>query len=121
MRYGVKMIHTHTVGDEDRRFYEELILGVEAQSFDEAYEKAERYMENSICDYTNIYGQRVKTLRIEAVDCFLAFDPEEDVQELFSRFTVNNTSLPETEYYRLLREGCTEEDLRPLRNIEFSD
>ena len=43
MEYGVKVIHTHTVGEEDVRFYEELILKVNASSFDEAYEKAERY------------------------------------------------------------------------------
>ena len=44
MIYGVKVIHTYMVGEDDQRFYEELILRVKAQSFDEAYEKAEKYM-----------------------------------------------------------------------------
>ena len=39
MIYGVKVIHTRSVGEDGRRFYEELILRVEANSFDEAYEK----------------------------------------------------------------------------------
>ena len=26
MIYGVKVIHTHTVGENDQRYYEELIL-----------------------------------------------------------------------------------------------
>ena len=121
MIYGVKVIHTHTVGNDDRRFYEELILRVEAHSFDEAYKKAERYMENSVCSYTNMDGQTVKTHRIEAVDCFLAFDPEEDVQELFSTFSVTSSSLPESEYYELITRGCGENELCPLRNMEFNE
>ena len=78
MIYGVKVIHTNTVGSDDRRFYEEMILTVNAESFDEAYEKAEkyiqRYMQDDVCEYTNIYNETVKTLRIEAVDCFLALE-----------------------------------------------
>ena len=120
MIYGVKIIHTHTVGNDDRRFYEELILKVTAESFDEAYEKSERYMQNCISDYTNINGERVKTLNIEAIDCFLAFDPEEDVQELYSSFSVNDSSLPEEEYYKLITSACDVEQLRALRNKDFN-
>ncbi len=47
MRYGVKVIHTHTIGKNDRRIYEELILMVDAESFDHAYEKAEIYMNDA--------------------------------------------------------------------------
>ena len=43
MTYGVKVIHTHVVGENGKKFYEELILRVEADSFDEAFEKAKTY------------------------------------------------------------------------------
>ena len=72
MTYGVKVIHTITVGENDQRYYEELILRVEADSFDNAYEKAESYMKDAACEYKNPKGDTVKTLCIEAVDYFLA-------------------------------------------------
>lgn len=120
MIYGVKVIHTHIVGEDVRRFYEELILRVDAQSFDEAYEKAERYMQDAVFEYTNIYGEKVKTLKIEAVDCFLALDEEDDVQEIFSSFSTNHSVLSEEEYYNEISSSCDEKELRLLRNKEFN-
>lgn len=120
MIYGVKVIHTYMVGEDDQRFYEELILRVKAQSFDEAYEKAEKYMQDANCEYTNIYGETVKTFQIEAIDCFLAFEGEADVQELYSSFSTNRCSLTEDEYYEAIISPCTEKELRPLRNKEFN-
>lgn len=120
MTYGVKVIHTHTVGEDDRRFYEELILKVEADSFDDACAKAADYMKHAVCEYTNPKGETVKTLRIEAVDCFYAFEPDGDVQEVFSSFSRNPGSLSEEEYYQAITSYCGEEDLRSLRNIEFN-
>ena len=121
MLYGVKVIHTHEVGVAKKRFYEELILTVNASSFDEAYEKAERYMQDAACEYTNVYGEPVKTVSIEAVDCFLAVDPENDVQEVYSAFFVNNTPLSEEDYHEVLASSCDEKDMLPLRNIEFNE
>ncbi|MBQ2995648.1 MAG: DUF4288 domain-containing protein [Oscillibacter sp.] len=120
MIYGVKVIHTYSVGKDDRCFYEELILKVNADSFDEAYEKTEQYMRDCVCEYKNINGESVKTQAIEALDCFLAVDPEGDVQELYSSFSINDSSLPEEEYYRLITSPCGEKELRPLRNKEFN-
>ncbi|MBQ4129481.1 MAG: DUF4288 domain-containing protein [Ruminococcus sp.] len=120
MIYGVKVIHTHMVGEDSQRFYEELILRVEAQSFDEAYEKARKYMQDANCEYTNIYGEKVKTFQIEAIDCFLAFDAEADVQELYSSFSTNRYALTEDEYYEAITSPCSEKDLHPLRNKEFN-
>ena len=119
MIYGVKVIHTRTVGEHDQRYYEELILRVEADSFDSAYEKAECYMKDAVCEYKNQKGDTVKTLRIEAVNCFLAYEPEGDVQEMYSSFSRNNRSLTEEEYYEAICSSCTEEELRPLRNAGF--
>ena len=120
MTYGVKVIHTHTVGENDQRYYETLILRVEADSFDDAYEKAELYMKDAVCEYINPKGDLVKTLRIEAVNCFLAYEPEGDVQEVYSSFSSNHSSLTEEEYYEAISSSCWEEELRPLRNAKFN-
>ena len=115
MIYGVKAIHTYAVGAEERLFYEELILKVSADSFDAAYEKAEQYLRGQVCEYKNTNGERVKTQKIEVIYCFLAFDPEGDVQEVYSSFSRNDSSLSEEEYYRLLTSPCDKETLYPLR------
>lgn len=120
MTYGVKVIHTQVVGEDEKRFYEELILKVEAKSFDEAYEKAERYMQDYACDYTNVYGKRVKTLKIEAVNCFLAFDAEGNVQEIYSSTSTNSVSLKEDEYYAAIASACEDEELYQLRDKDFN-
>jgi len=94
---------------------------VNASSFEEAYEKAEYYMQDAVCEYTNVYGETVKTVSIEAVDCFLAVDPENEVQEVYSSFSVNKTLLSEDEYYDTIASPCDEKDLMALRNIEFNE
>ena len=68
-----------------------------------------------------VYGDTVKTVSIEAVDCFLAVDPENDVQEVYSAFFVNNTPLSEADYHEVLASSCDEKDMLPLRNIEFNE
>lgn len=120
MFYGVKVLHTHVIGEEKRYLYEELVLCVRADSPDEAYDKAALYMRDCVCDYTNIYGECVKTHRIEAIDCFIIYEEEGDVQEVYSSFTRNDTGWSEDEYYRVITAACNEEELRPLRNIEFN-
>lgn len=120
MIYGVKIIHTHTVGESDQRYYEELILKVKADSFNDAYEKAECYMKDAVCEYKNPQGDAVKTLRIEAIDCFLVYESESDVQEMYSSFSINHSSLTEEEYYNAISSPCDEEEPRPLRNADFN-
>ena len=41
MKYGVKVILTYSVEPDNRKFYEESIYLVEAESFEDAYEKVE--------------------------------------------------------------------------------
>ncbi len=120
MLYGVKVIHAHAVGNNERRFYEELILMVHAESYDDAYAKAEKYMQDAVCDYTNTDGEQVKTVQIEIVDCFLAFDPEGDVQEVYSSFSTNHTALSEKAYYNAITGCCDEKELSILRNKDFN-
>ena len=105
MTYGVKAIHILSIGESDRRYYEEIILRVEAASFDDAYRKAAHYLKNNVWDHTNPCGERVKTVEITAVDCFLASDPEGDVQEVFSSFSSNTTPMTEAEYREFLLSG----------------
>lgn len=120
MIYGIKVIHIYSVGDDDRRYYEELILRVNAESFDDAYVKAERYMREAVCEYVNPGRETVKTLSIETVDCFLAYEPDGDVQELYSSFSTNSSGLSEEDYYKAITSVCGEKELRVLRNSEFN-
>lgn len=105
MTYGVKAIHIMSIGESDQRYYEEIILRVEAVSFDEAYSKAAQYLKNNVLDHINPDGERVKTMEITCVDCFLASEPECDVQEIFSTFSSNLTSMTENEYREFLLSG----------------
>ena len=119
MTYGAKVIYTYSIGDSGRKFYEQSILSVKAYSFDEACEKAEKYAHSCCLDYENPAGERVRTDGFELLDCFLAFDEESDVQELYSCFTRNKTGLDEAAYYAAITDQCDEEELRSLRNSEF--
>ena len=105
MTYGVKAIHIMSIGESDQRHYEEIILRVEAASFDDAYSKAVQHLKNNVLDHINPNGEPLKTLEITAVDCFLATEPEGDVQEIFSSFSSNLTSMTEDEYREFLLSG----------------
>ena len=120
MTYAVKVIYTYSVGDTGRKLYEQSILSVKADSFDEAYEKAEKYAHSCCLDYENPAGERVRTDGFELLDCFLAFDEDDDVQELHSCFTRNKTQLDEAAYYAAITDQCDEDELLPLRNSEFN-
>ncbi len=120
MKYGVKVIYTYSVGEDCRKFYEEQILSVNAESFDEAYEKAEQYTAEYDTEHTNPKGELVKTEKVEFVDCFLAFDEEGDVQEIYSSTTKNKTSLTDEQFYIAISNECTNEELYDLRYGEFN-
>ena len=120
MKYGVKVIYTYSVGEDCRKFYEEQILSVNAESFDDAYEKAEQYTSEYDTDHTNPKGEMVKTEKVEFVDCFLAFDEEGDVQEIYSSTTQNKTSLTDEQFYIAISNQCTNEELYDLRYEEFN-
>jgi len=120
MKYGVKLIYTYSVGEDCRKFYEEQILSVNAESFDDAYEKAEQYTSEYDTEHTNPKGEMVKTEKVEFVDCFLAFDEEGDVQEIYSSTTQNKTSLTDEQFYIAISNQCTNEELYDLRYEEFN-
>lgn len=120
MTYGVKVIYTYSIGSSGRKFYEQSILSVKADSFDEAYEKAERYAHSCCFDYKNPAGECVRMDGFELLDCFLTFDEEDDVQELYSCFMRNNTPLDEAAYYAAITDQCGEDEMDSLRNSEFN-
>ncbi|MBQ8301350.1 MAG: DUF4288 domain-containing protein [Clostridia bacterium] len=120
MKYGVKVIYTYSVGENSRKYYEESILSVTAESFEEAYEKAEEYAKENSDEHINPHGELVKTEKIEMLDCFLAGDKENDVQEIYSSINNNKTSLNEEEFYDAITTQCSTEELYDLRYEEFN-
>lgn len=120
MKYGVKVIYTYSVGESCRKYYEEQILLVNADSFDEAFGKAEKYTAGYDTEHTNPKGELVKTDKVDLIDCFLAFDEENDIQEIYSSTTKNKTSLTDEQFYITLSDQCTNEELHDLRYEEFN-
>ena len=120
MDYGVKAIRTIVIGDNEQRFYEELILRIDAISFDDAYEKASQYLKNADLHYVNIEGKKVETIYIETIDCFLAYEQQAGVQEVYSAFYANKSTLSEDAYYQAISSPCEETECRPLCNQEYN-
>ena len=120
MKYGVKVILTYSVEPDNRKFYEESIYLVDAETFDDAYEKAEEYTREFELEYTNPKGQKVKTEKIDFVDCFLTFDEEDGVQEIYSSTLKNKSSLSEEEFYEAITNQCDAEEMYDLRYDEFN-
>ena len=61
MKYGVKVIFTYSVEPDNRKFYEETIYLVDAESFDDAYKKTEEYTKGFDLERINPKRQKVKT------------------------------------------------------------
>ncbi len=55
-------------------FYEQSIIMLSANSFDEAYEKAEEFAKLQQDDYINKYGQRVEYRFFDYFDCFIVIE-----------------------------------------------
>lgn len=120
MKYGVKVILTYSVEPDNRKFYEESIYLVDAETFDDAYEKAEEYTREFELEYTNPKGQKVKKEKIDFVDCFLASDEEDGVQEVYSTTFYNKSSLSENDFYKAITVKCDADELFDLRYEEFN-
>lgn len=84
MKYSVKLIIRHSV-ETGEVFLEESIIMLDADSFDDAYLKAEQFAKEYVDDtYQNMYGKTVKSEVISFADCFSVF--EDDVMEVYSSF-----------------------------------
>jgi len=121
MKYSVKLIIRHTV-ETGEVFLEESVLMLNADSFDDAYSKAERYVkENGVCaEYKNIYGTRVHTEIISYADCFSIYD-DEDVVEVYSTIRRSRKAMPENTIISVLEDSCTRKDMLPLRQWNDPD
>lgn len=87
---------------------------LDADSFDDAYLKAEQYAKEYVDDtYQNMYGKTVKSEVISFADCFSVF--EDDVMEVYSSFIKCREELPEEAVKAFWEEDCSRKDLWPLR------
>ena len=114
MKYSVKLLLQYTVDGNDT-FFEDSVVIFEADSFEDAYEKADRYMkDNGLTEpYRNAEGLTV-TRTARAVDCFSVIE-EDDGTEVYSAFRKNITPISDTEFAAILTDACTADDLKPLR------
>lgn len=109
--YGVKLIFKYDIqGENPQTLYEEQVLKISADSFDDAYQKAENYAEEYIDKYTNSGGDAVEISLYKAVDCFKCYEEENGIQEVYSGFfkadekALNSITSPcEAEELRILR------------------
>ncbi|NLR46346.1 DUF4288 domain-containing protein [Priestia megaterium] len=137
--YGVKVLYKHIVSGKptpekidtnynEHQIFEESILLIKAQSFDQAYELAEQEAKGHEDSYTNVYDQLVEFKYIESLDAFELFEDEELASgtEVYSRFV--HTSKGEkfsdflTRYYPEVVESEEEQIKRNfiLRNRDFN-
>lgn len=116
--YGVKIIYRNTV--ENKVVYEESILKIRADSFDEAYALAEKYANDVIdaCDgEPNRNGEPVRVSVAAYVDCFHMQEENDKIEEVFSSYIKNETSLAEEDLLKQLTSVCSEEDLKPFLHL----
>ncbi|MBE6812982.1 MAG: DUF4288 domain-containing protein [Ruminococcaceae bacterium] len=117
MLYGVKVLYTYTVGERDERFYEISIFTVQAESFDESFEKVEKYLNEVHTDsYLNTNREAVK-VSFEILDSFSICDDEDGITEVYSAHVRNTSTLPEEEYKKVLTSQCDADELVPLRAL----
>lgn len=115
MKYSVKMLIRHTV-ESGEVFIEESIIMLDADSFDDAYLKAEEYVRDcGICDpYRNMYGKRVGPEVVSFANCFSVYD-DEDVIEVYSSMIRCGKDLPEDRVVAFHERSCSRKEMLPLR------
>ena len=113
--YSVKIIYKYSVENGDC-FYEESIMLFHAASFDEAYEKAEQYVENYMeKEYKNMRGESVTQSVVSYADCFEIIE-EEDATEVYSSYMKNRYDMEPDDYLKLITDTCSKEELLDLRH-----
>ena len=123
MKYSVKLIIKSTA-ETGEVSLEESILMMNADSFDDAYDKAERYVEEcGVCDpYENIFGKRVTVEVVSYADCFrVDEDEDETVTEVYSSIVRPNAELTEETIVAVHEASASEEERKPFRYAEFAN
>ena len=114
--YGVKLLYRYEVCGEV--FYEESILKVKANSFDDALAKAARYADDAIItDHINPNGFSVKESVCDIMDCYLIDESENDsdVQEVYSGIMKNRLDVTDEEFTEQVFDQCSDEKLVNIR------
>ena len=95
---------------------------LEADSFDDAYLKAEKYVKDNEIDtsYGNMYGKRVESKVVSFAGCFSIYD-DEDVIEVYSSMIRCRDDLPEDSVIAFFEETCDRQDMLPLRQYPDPD
>ena len=111
--FGVKLIFKYVVNSKmPQVLYEEQILRIKAESFDNAYQKADEYVASYIDKYTNINGDTVEISLHKEVDCFLAYDEKDEIQEVYSGFyNLDGNAL------NVISAPCEKEEIHILRHM----
>ncbi|MBR2953310.1 MAG: DUF4288 domain-containing protein [Clostridia bacterium] len=109
--FGVKLIYKYVVHSPNPQvLYEEQILKICADSFDDAYQKTDKYIESYIDKYTNINGDAVEISLKKVVDCFKCYN-DSDVEEIYSGFlSLDDNAL------KSITTPCETEELMILRH-----
>ncbi len=110
--YGVKLVYKYVVHSQNpQELYEEQILKIYAESFDDAYQKADKHVESYIDKYTNINGDNVEIFLYKEVDCFKCYEDDSDIEEIYSGFLkLDDNSL------KSITTPCETEELKILRH-----
>lgn len=114
--YGVKLLYRYDVCGEV--FYEESILRVNADSFDDALAKAAQYADDAIItDHINPNGFSVKESVCDIMDCYLIDESENDsdVQEVYSGIMKNRLDVTDEEFTEQVFDQCSDEELVNIR------
>ena len=121
--YGVKLIKKLNIKGKPKKElideyykdtvqnFEETIVVVKAQSFDQAYKIAEEKALKDNEPYHNIYGQEVSWDLVKAIDCFLIYDEIESGTEVYSCFyqtskAVSDNSFIQNNIVKDIEDGC---------------
>lgn len=115
MKYSVKILFRHLI-ESGETFIEQSILLVDADSFDDAYQKAETYvLDPAICgSYKNIYGSKVTTEVVSYCDCFSVYE-DDDTIEVYSSLLKCSEDLTAETVIGVLEASASREEMLPLR------
>ncbi|MBQ4424035.1 MAG: DUF4288 domain-containing protein [Clostridia bacterium] len=122
MKYSVKLLIKSTA-ESGEVSIEESILMMDADSFDDAYDKAERYVETGVCEpYVNIFGKRVDVEVVSYADCFRIDEDEADeVTEVYSSIVCPNAKQTEEMIVAVHEASATAKERTPFRSMEFAN
>ena len=124
--YSVKLLYKYSVsGKPDpnlvdeffsgrTEFYEESVILVTADSFEDAYKVAEG---NALTEvYTNKYGQKVSIALYDAVDCFRFYEQPRAMTEVYSTIFSYDANTDIGSLIDKRYKGCTVGEMHMLRH-----